>query len=115
MITLVKASALMATALTAAATVVALRMPAPGGGATAPLVVAPAASQGPGAGPPGRAGQTGGSAVGSETATGGGSSGGGTPTGGGGTPTDGSANRLPRHCGRTPRRGLVIGSGRGSP
>jgi hypothetical protein len=51
MITLVRASALTATAFTAAVVVVTLRMPAHGGSATVPVYVAPAASQTTGQGP----------------------------------------------------------------
>jgi hypothetical protein len=45
MITLARASALAATAFTAAAVVIALRTPEHGGAATVPVYVAPAASQ----------------------------------------------------------------------
>jgi hypothetical protein len=100
MITLVKASALVATALTAAASVVALRMPAPGGAATGPVVVAPAASQGSGTGPPGHPDRGGGSAG----LPGGGSAAGGASTRGAG----GSATRLPCRCGRAPWRELPV-------
>lgn len=71
MITLVRASALTATAFTAAVVVVTLRMPAHGGSATVPVYVAPAASKTAGQGnrPRGRPYQVRGMAAASDRQT----------------------------------------------